>query len=111
MIMKKKFLVSIIGIVFLLSISAFASAQSLDEETIQILQQQIQELQAKIAELQAQITGLQKEVVELKESIQITQNLFRGISSDEVKDLQTFLSTDPDVYPEGLITGFFGPLT
>jgi len=45
------------------------------------------------------------------ESEEITRNLFRGISGDDVTALQELLATDPEVYPEGLITGFYGPLT
>ena len=45
------------------------------------------------------------------ESEEITRNLFRGISGDDVTALQELLATDPEIYPEGLITGFYGPLT
>lgn len=37
--------------------------------------------------------------------------LRRGMTGDEVMSLQEFLAQYPDVYPEGLITGFFGALT
>jgi hypothetical protein len=33
------------------------------------------------------------------------------LSDEEVKTLQEILATDPDIYPEGLVTGYFGPLT
>lgn len=39
------------------------------------------------------------------------RTLQRGIKSDEVKTLQEFLARSSDLYPEGLITGYFGPLT
>lgn len=34
-----------------------------------------------------------------------------GSRSDEVKVIQEILKSDPDVYPEGYVTGYFGPLT
>ena len=33
------------------------------------------------------------------------------MTSEEVKQLQELLSTDPEIYPEGFITGYFGRLT
>ena len=40
-----------------------------------------------------------------------SQTLQRGVRSDSVKDLQNILKTDPSIYPQGLVTGFFGPMT
>ena len=34
-----------------------------------------------------------------------------GEKSNQTKLLQQILASDPDIYPEGLITGFYGPLT
>lgn len=34
-----------------------------------------------------------------------------GMSGADVSDLQRFLATDTSVYPSGLVTGYFGPLT
>ncbi len=34
-----------------------------------------------------------------------------GMRSDEVTGLQKMLAADPSVYPEGLVTGYFGPYT
>ncbi|MBZ9569689.1 peptidoglycan-binding protein [Patescibacteria group bacterium] len=35
----------------------------------------------------------------------------RGMRSAEVKALQGILKTDTEIYPEGYVTGYFGPLT
>ena len=40
-----------------------------------------------------------------------SKTLRRGSSGSEVTTLQAFLKTMPDVYPEGLTTGYFGALT
>ncbi|MDD4972573.1 MAG: GDSL-type esterase/lipase family protein [Paludibacter sp.] len=37
--------------------------------------------------------------------------LYIGLQSADVRRLQTLLATKPEIYPEGLITGYFGPLT
>jgi len=34
-----------------------------------------------------------------------------GSRSEEVKAIQEILKSDPEVYPEGYVTGYFGPLT
>ncbi len=41
---------------------------------------------------------------------QLTRNLKIGMRGDDVKILQQFLITE-GVYPEALVTGYFGPLT
>ncbi len=37
--------------------------------------------------------------------------LKNGAASNDVRRLQILLATKPDIYPEGRVTGFFGPLT
>src|SRR3989344_6608586 len=96
------------------------------------------DLQALILDLQAQIQALQKQVKTLEQELgkspepttpavtstpevqpsqpeatppELTRSLSRGSSGDDVRKLQEFLSKDKEIYPNGLITGFFGPLT
>ncbi len=44
-------------------------------------------------------------------AIPLSKNLLPGMSGSEVSQLQKFLAQDPEVYPEGLETGYFGNLT
>jgi len=88
------------------------------EELIQTLKEQIEELKVKIEALNVQLESFRqapkevKEAVkEIKATLKITKQLDKGISSEDVTLLQEILATDPDIYPEGLITGYFGPLT
>ena len=37
--------------------------------------------------------------------------LSQGTRGPQVEDLQTILKSDPTIYPEGLVTGFYGPMT
>ncbi len=41
----------------------------------------------------------------------LTRQLQQGMTGTDVSSLQTFLATDITIYPQGLVTGFFGPLT
>jgi len=87
-------------------------------ELIETLREQIEELKAQIEAIQGKLALLRQSKSELKETtkeIKATLRLIRhlrfGMSGEDVELLQEILSTDPDVYPEGLVTGYFGPLT
>ena len=41
----------------------------------------------------------------------LTRQLQIGMSGSDVTALQTFLAADPTLYPQGLVTGYFGSLT
>jgi peptidoglycan hydrolase-like protein with peptidoglycan-binding domain len=46
------------------------------------------------------------------QNLKLTRNLKYGDRNDEVRYLQIFLkSQGPDIYPEGIVSGWFGPLT
>ena len=72
-----------------------------------------------IDELQAQINALLQQIAALQAQLQIggtasacfTKTLKFGMSDSEVTALQTALKGDATVYPEGLVTGYFGSLT
>jgi len=44
-------------------------------------------------------------------SAAITSQLDVGDRGSEVTELQTYLATNASIYPSGLVTGYFGPLT
>ncbi len=44
-------------------------------------------------------------------AVNIKRQLGKGSKGDDVKELQTFLSADKELYPEGDATGFFGSAT
>lgn len=73
-----------------------------------------------LAALLKQLTALQAELVALQTATKptgislglLTQTMRRGAAGDEVKKLQTFLvSQGKEIYPEALVTGYFGPAT
>ncbi|MDD3860440.1 MAG: peptidoglycan-binding domain-containing protein [Bacteroidales bacterium] len=73
----------------------------------------IEELQAQIATLLQQISALQGTTTPTTPSTAVcfTTDLQLGMTSSDVTSLQTVLAKDPAIYPEGLTTGYFGPLT
>jgi len=120
----KKTIKAFIGIVILFGflytpVLAEATENNLSlEELIQSLQQQIEALKAQIEALTVQIgslKGVKKEVKEPEKEIKATLRLIRrlqiGMTGEDVELLQEILATDQDVYPEGLVTGYFGSLT
>lgn len=73
----------------------------------------IDELLKQIADLQKQISSLQGSSSSTSggTGLNLTVNLQRGSSGSQVTALQTALKTDVSVYPEGIVSGFFGALT
>jgi hypothetical protein len=41
----------------------------------------------------------------------LTRQLDIEMTGSDVSDLQTFLAVDPTIYPQGLVTGYFGAMT
>ena len=99
--MNKKIIISILAVVFTFSIVGLASAVILEE-----LQAQFNDLLVKYNLLLTQVG----------QSVTTTgyclfSDLKLGMTSAEVTALQQGLKQNPVVYPEGLVTGYFGPLT
>jgi len=90
------------------------------EEEKPIEEMTIEELKAKIREILTQITALQakinqllgKEIKEIPAGYRFSKYLWYGQKDEEVRYLQIFLkSQGPEIYPEGLVTGYFKSLT
>ena len=81
------------------------------QELIQKLQQQIEQLNSQITTLRTQLNAVNQTKGEIKGTLQLIKQLKSGMSGDDVKLLQELLATDKDIYPEGLITGYYGKLT
>ena len=99
-------------------VSAQTSNDSSAQELIQTLQQQIEKLKTQIEALIVKIESLKQARLEARETtkeikgtLKLIRHLRQGMSGEDVKLLQEVLATDTDVYPEGLVTGYFGPLT
>ncbi|MBI4114701.1 MAG: peptidoglycan-binding protein [Candidatus Niyogibacteria bacterium] len=121
--MKKKIFLGAICVFAITGVTvSFSFAQttstSSQQALINQLKQQVDELQAKIIQLQAQIKNfgeVRREITTETRDIRTTVRLFRqlreGMTGDDIKQVQEILATDPSIYPQGLVTGFFGSLT
>ena len=80
------------------------------------------DVSAMIAQLEAQIKTLQTQIEALRaaraqvasttqQTIQLIRQLREGMSGDDVRLLQILLASDLEIYPDVLITGFFGKKT
>jgi len=114
--MKKKTITIISAVV----LSIFLCLPALAQTTTNVaeLQKQIDTLRAQIETLKAQLETLKKaqEQVdrtqsEITDTLKLIRQLRVGMTGEDVKMLQEILSTDKDIYPEGLITGYYGRLT
>ena len=110
--------------VFILSpLEGFAQTEQL---TVEALQKQIQQLLNQIQDLQKKVDNLESELG-VQETAPVAdaaasavspsslpiflRSLSLGSRGDDVRELQKYLAQDKAIYPDGLITGYFGPLT
>ncbi len=77
------------------------------------IQEMIKSLLERIKTLQGNGAGIKAEVQETNKEIReyIKSDLRVGTTSDHVKKVQEILAADPTIYPRGLVTGYFGPMT
>ena len=105
MITMRKKVSTMLVIALLMVVPVAVSAQTTDVVSI------VASLKEQIKQLQVQIAALMQQTQELKAEIILTRNLARGERGDDVSALQEMLARDKQIYPEGQVTGFFGPLT
>src|SRR3989344_6003871 len=102
---RKKALIAFVAVAMIFGGVSVASAQT---TTTSSLQQTIQSLLQQIRNLQAQMEQLRTERHEVV--VELVNTLKEGSSGSAVEILQALLAADPSIYPEGRITGYFGPL-
>jgi peptidoglycan hydrolase-like protein with peptidoglycan-binding domain len=69
----------------------------------------LQSLMKQVEELQKQLSSLRGEVQQVR--AELRAGLREGVENDDVKKIQELLATDPTIYPKGLVSGYYGPLT
>lgn len=106
--MKKIFAVSILFSLFVYAVPAGAQTTT-TSVSIESLLAQIKQLQDQLAQLQVKIKEVNQERQEVVS--QIINTLSVGSEGDQVAILQALLASDPEIYPEGIITGYYGGLT
>jgi peptidoglycan hydrolase-like protein with peptidoglycan-binding domain len=73
---------------------------------ISMMMSELQSLMKQVEALQAQLATLRGEI---KNELKV--GLREGVTDEDIKKVQELLATDPTLYPRGLVTGYFGPLT
>lgn len=86
----------------IITLPSFTFSAGLDASNLS----QIKALMDQYAILKNQLVTVRGEINGL-----IRQGLVEGTTDDDVKEIQTLLATDPAIYPEGMTTGYYGPLT
>jgi hypothetical protein len=83
----------------------------IDEQVVEDLLQKIAELKRRIVSLQLQLAMMKTNQSNRYCSV-FSGDLYYGMTSSNVRCLQQFLTNlGPNIYPEKLITGYYGPLT
>ena len=82
-----------------------ASSTPTTNNTIAGLLAQLAKLTTLFNELKAKLMGTQAEIKELRGDIR------EGMTDADIKTIQELLASDPTIYPKGLVTGYFGPMT
>lgn len=110
----KKYLSGVVSLSLIASmlLPVAASAQTSLQTNLTL----IQTLSAQIKTLQEQILGLQNQQTQLQTTsnqamVEILASMGLGSSGDQVTLLQTLLAADASLYPEGTISGYYGPAT
>ena len=94
--------ISLVGVLPGVGLAQTTSSTAGLSVTITNLLSQIQALQSQINNLQTQKQAA---------LTQLVSTLRQGSTGDQVSMLQALLAADSSIYPEGLITGFFGSAT
>lgn len=107
---SKVWLAGIVAAAIIVPLAASALTPEVQAQ-IAILLQRVQQLQALIDQLRAQ----QDNTTTTTSCVDLTHNMgpddTDSNSGGDVTRLQRFLAGQPGIYPEGLITGYYGPAT
>ncbi len=112
--LKHSYAVTVVGcMLFLAPLLVYA-------QTVSELQAELNALLQQLAALKAELQQAQSPAVNAPtvpsysaygKCLSLGRSLRRGMSGSDVAALQTFLAPDARIYPEGVISGYFGALT
>jgi peptidoglycan hydrolase-like protein with peptidoglycan-binding domain len=73
----------------------------------------LKSLMAKVADLQKQLAATKGEIKDANAEVKVAlkAGLKEGMTDEDIKEIQELLASDKDIYPEGMVTGYFGKLT
>ncbi|MDP2668313.1 MAG: peptidoglycan-binding domain-containing protein [bacterium] len=88
-----------------------ATTTSAFDSLVATLQAQITSLKTQLETLRAARSSVVQSVQDVKGTLKLVRQLDEGVTSDQVRLLQTLLAADSAIYPEGILTGYYGKLT
>jgi len=92
-------------------VQSLSDSNETEQKIIEELLKKVEELKRQLAKLQFQIAA-SKTYQNNPNCSLFERDLYYGMESEEVKCLQQFLANlGDDIYPEKLVTGYYGPLT
>lgn len=62
-------------------------------------------------DMKKQEQNMHEQISQAEKQLKFNRSLYRGLSGDDVRDLQELLALDPDILDAASITGYFGPKT
>lgn len=109
--MKFRSLVAVLTTGLTLVSTTPALAQTSNAALLQQLQEQIALLQAKIEAAKQAEAQVGVAASNVAGTLKLIAQLREGSSGEQVSILQAILAANPEIYPEGRVTGFYGALT
>jgi peptidoglycan hydrolase-like protein with peptidoglycan-binding domain len=111
--MKKTYIGMFLGVLLFAVIVPVTMAQtaSTTSSAVQALLDQIKALQAQIEVLRSAQQKVNEAAQTVGGTLRLMKELRQDMTGDDVKALQALLAADPIIYPEGVISGYYGPLT
>ena len=88
-----------------------ATTTSAFDSLVATLQAQIASLKTQLEALRAAKVSVVQSVQDVKGTLKLIRQLDEGVTSEQVRLLQTILAADQTIYPEGIVSGFYGRLT
>jgi len=104
--MKQTFAGVLVAFVFMIAAPTYAEEMSPTTIDREALITRIKELIIELQTLQGEMKKVQEEI-----RATVSDSLKEGMTHEDVREIQKLLATDPEIYPEGLTTGYYGRLT
>jgi peptidoglycan hydrolase-like protein with peptidoglycan-binding domain len=106
---------AVFAFIFAFNIAAIpaAHAETTGTTSVSSLLETVKSLLAKIEELKKELANVHGDINQANGDIKaaIKAGLKEGMTDEDIKKVQELLAADKNIYPEGKVTGYFGPLT
>ncbi|MFH0740114.1 MAG: peptidoglycan-binding domain-containing protein [bacterium] len=108
---KKQNRIACLLIILAVGFSLATSAKATSTASTTTQSALIATLQQQIQTMVSQLALVKQSQQDVKQTLKLARELKEGMSGNDVKLLQQILATDPSIYPQKIISGYFGKLT